>query len=224
MERAFQLILLPGLGTDHRLFEPQRRAFPDLLVPAWIAPRGNESLPQYAARLATGLARDHRPLILGGVSFGGMLACEMVRCLSPQAIVLIASCRSPTAVQPLLAAGRPLLPLLPPRMWNVAKLLSGPVGKLVERVPNPYRETLATMFKESDCGFAHWILQAILNWRPTPVEATPVFHIHGRRDLLIPASRVKADKMIADGGHMINLTHADQVNAFLSEVATRASS
>ena len=92
---AFQLILLPGLGADHRLLEPQRRAFPQLIVPPWIPPRKNESLPDYAARMAETVtpSRDV-PLVLGGVSFGGMLAYEMARHLKPDAVVLIASCRN----------------------------------------------------------------------------------------------------------------------------------
>ena len=93
--KGFQLILLPGLGADHRLLEPQRAAFPQLVVPPWIPPRKRESLPQYAARMAETVtpSRDV-PLILGGVSFGGMLAYEMARYLKPDAVVLIASCRT----------------------------------------------------------------------------------------------------------------------------------
>jgi len=52
----FQLVLLPGLGTDHGLLEPQRAEFPQLTVPAWIPPLKNESLPHYAERLAETVA------------------------------------------------------------------------------------------------------------------------------------------------------------------------
>ena len=57
MNQAFQLVLLPGLGADHRLLEPQRQAFPQLVVPAWIPPQKNESLPEYAARMAETVGR-----------------------------------------------------------------------------------------------------------------------------------------------------------------------
>src|SRR5687767_14399988 len=46
------LILLPGMAADGRLFAPQRAAFPQLVVPAWIDPLPRESLRAYAARLA----------------------------------------------------------------------------------------------------------------------------------------------------------------------------
>ena len=73
------------------------------------------------------------------------------------------------------------------------------------------------MFKDADSRFMHWILQAILRWQPTPLDGIPVFHIHGGRDPLdSSARRVKADVVIPNGGHLINVTHADEVNAFIA--------
>jgi len=74
------------------------------------------------------------------------------------------------------------------------------------------------MFKQMDSRFMHWVLQAILRWNPTPPNGTRVWHIHGRRDWLIPVRRVEADEVISDGGHMINVTHARRVNAFIGRV------
>ena len=216
MSSTFQLILLPGVGADHRLLEPQRAAFPQLVVPPWIPPRKNESLPQYAARMAETVSplRDV-PLILGGVSFGGMVAYEMARHLKPDAVVLIASCRTRKSLWPIYSLGRWLLPLIPIQAWNVAKLLSGPVLRIKHRRSVAKRELLTAIFKQSDSRFMHWVLQAILSWEPMPLAGTPVFQIHGGRDCVIPTRRVKADVLIPNGGHLINLTHADEVNALL---------
>jgi pimeloyl-ACP methyl ester carboxylesterase len=218
--REFQLILLPGLGADRRLLDPQRAAFPQLVVPPWIPPRKNESLPQYAARMAETVtpSRDV-PLVLGGVSFGGMLAYEMARYLKPDAVVLIASCRKRESLRPIYAPGPWLLSLLPAQIWGVAKLLSRPVLRIMHPTSVAKRELLIAMFKDADSRFMHWILQAIFRWQPTPLEGIPVFQIHGGRDPLIPARRVEADVVIPNGGHMINLTHADEVNAFLHRAA-----
>jgi pimeloyl-ACP methyl ester carboxylesterase len=216
MNRTPQLILLPGLGADHRLLEPQRREFPDLIVPPWFPPRKNQSLADYAAQMAevVGPLRAKR-LVLGGVSFGGMLAYEMARHLKPDAVVLIASCRNRRGLRWICRAGRPLLPLTPVQVWDVAKLLSQTAMRVRSRIPPPDRDILITMFKEMDSRFMHWVVQAILGWNPAPLEGVPVFQIHGRRDLLIPARRVEADAWIPDGGHLINMTHAREVNAFI---------
>jgi len=211
--------LLPGLGADHRLLEPQRQEFPQLLVPPWITPRKDEPLPDYAARLAETIRPSHKlPLIVGGVSFGGMVAYEMARHLQPDATVLIASCHSRQGLRPLHRAGRWLLPLVPVAAWDLAKLVSGPVVRMRISASRERQDLAIRMFKEMDSRFMHWVLQAILRWHPSPPNGTRVWHIHGRRDPLIPVRRVEADEVIADGGHMINVTHAQQVNAFIGRV------
>jgi pimeloyl-ACP methyl ester carboxylesterase len=214
---GFQLILLPGLGADHRLFEPQRAAFPQLIVPPWIPPQKNESLPQYAKRMAETVtpSRDV-PLVLGGVSFGGMLAYEMARHLKPDAVVLIASCRNRKGLRPIYSPGRWLLPLVPPQAWSIAKSLSGPVLRLKHPKSVAKRELLIAMFRDSDSRFMHWTVQAILRWNPMPLEGIPVRQIHGGRDPVLPARRVQADEIIPNGSHLINITHANEVNAFLA--------
>src|SRR5262245_56678741 len=92
-----RLILLPGLGVDHRLYIPQQDVFPRLEVPRWIPQVDGESLPQYAARLAgTIRVEAGEPYYLGGASFGGMLALELANAMPhpPRGVFLIASCRS----------------------------------------------------------------------------------------------------------------------------------
>jgi pimeloyl-ACP methyl ester carboxylesterase len=218
MNTMFQLILLPGLGADYRLLEPQRAAFPQMVVPPWIPPGKNESLPSYAARMAETIARSYEsPLILGGVSFGGMLAYEMARIVKPDAVVLIASCRTPESLRPLHVRARRLLPLVPVQAWSVAKLLSGPMMRVMHRRPTDKRDMLIRMFKEADSRFMHWVLQAILNWQPAPLADATVFQIHGSRDPMIPARRVKPDRLIPGGGHLINISHADEVNSFIAD-------
>ena len=76
------------------------------------------------------------------------------------------------------------------------------------------------MFQEADPEFVRWAIGAILRWQPTPPADTPVFHIHGQRDRMIRASTVTPDCLVPDGGHLINLSHAAQVNDLIHEVLT----
>jgi pimeloyl-ACP methyl ester carboxylesterase len=43
-----------------------------------------------------------------------------------------------------------------------------------------------------------------------------VFHIHGRRDRVIPCKAVAPDVAISGAGHIVNLTHGAEVNANLA--------
>jgi len=210
----FELILLPGLGADRRQFEPQRMAFPDLLVPPWIVPRKRETLVDYAARLAETIVPT-RPMVLGGSSFGGMVAYEMASYLRPEAVVLIGSCRSPQALRPMLRRLRPLLPLVAVQVFALAQWMS-PLGVRVFSPFTPEQKRLCVaMFREIDCGFMKWACRAILDWVPSGPPPVPVFQIHGQEDRVMPVRLAAADEVIPDGGHLINLTHAQQVNAFI---------
>src|SRR5688500_20374409 len=108
-----RLVMLPGLGADARLFEPQRREFPGLEVPPWLPPVRGESLADYGRRMAAQVKGDG-PLCLGGVSFGGMVAVEMARHLPAERVVLVSSCTTGDAVRRSVARFAPLHVVMPP--------------------------------------------------------------------------------------------------------------
>ncbi|MDY0167014.1 MAG: alpha/beta hydrolase [Thermoguttaceae bacterium] len=213
-----KLILLPGVGADARLFEPQRAAFPDLLVPEWLPPEPKEPLPHYAARMAEAMAplfEGAEPVVLGGVSFGGMVAYEAARHVRPAAVVQIASCRSRHAVRAMLRLTRPVAATMLPSALRVAKMMSPMAVELLTNLKTKQRNFFVEMFKEADPAFMKWALTTILDWEPAPPPDVPVRQIHGRRDLLISVSNVEADEVIPNGGHLINMTHPAEVNAFI---------
>jgi len=216
MADACSVVLLPGLGTDDRLLGPQRSALGDVEVPPWIAPRAEEGLPEYAQRLAATVS-CRRPAILGGVSLGGMLACEMARHLRPQVVVLIASCRSGQSVGPSLRLLHGLVGPLP--AWTIRGMqrLSAMLSDLAIGATASQRKMCIEMFCDADVDFVRWALAAIVRWRPAPLDGVRVLAIHGAKDRLIPLRRVRADEIIPDGGHLINLTRPEQVNRFLGK-------
>ena len=217
-----RLIFFPGLGADERLFAPQLAAFPAAIVPPWIPPRKREGLAEYAARLAETLPHNE-PVVLCGVSLGGMIAYEVARHVRPQAVILIASCRSRSGLRLPYRAGGVVWPMVPRQIFGIAKVLALPVMRLFGTCTADDREMLLAMFREMDPAFMHWAVSAIVRWNPPPLAGVPVFHIHGRRDRMIPARRVAPDAWIPDGGHLINVSHAEIVNNFIREALQEAS-
>lgn len=210
-------MLLPGLGADPRLFEPQRAAFPRLVTPEWLLPRDRDSLRTYAERMADvvrAAVPEGRPLVLGGVSFGGMIASEMAAHLRPERLVLIGSALSPAEIAPALkgvaAAGRFLPTSLGERSKKMGKLFIRQLGPM----RRADREFLETMIDAVPFSFIKWAGRAIFSW-PGSQPACPIIRIHGDRDRIIPLRGQDVRHIVRGGGHVPSVSHADEVNEFL---------
>ena len=210
-------MLLPGLGADARLFAAQAAVL-DVVVPPWPEPRVGESLQTFAARIVARLPEP--PEVLGGASFGGMVALEMAALLRPRAVVLVGSCTNPSAVAThLRVVGRAAMGLpaqvFRPRRWTIPIVLPK-FGKLSPA----QRDLFWSMAAQVPSSFFKWGCSAILSWQPSPVLA-PVHHIHGDSDQIIPLNRVKPTQVVPGGGHLLSLSHPAEVTSFI-EAAVRS--
>ena len=202
-------------------------------MPDWPAPRTGETLPHYAGRCAAGwvdgpaaVLTSSRPFHLGGVSFGGMVALEAGRALldagtPPAGVFLIASCRSREAVTPAFRRRAGLGTLLPDAA--LSWLLGGPAGRAFGRregLDPAWRDTLCAMGRTTDVPFLKWAARASAAWGLSRGEAMnpgfPVRQIHGEQDRVIPCRPQDCDAVLPGAGHLVNVTHADAVNAFLA--------
>ncbi len=132
-------------------------------------------------------------------------------------MILIASCRHPRAIAsgvqrfakvglkiPLPAAAARLAPLAVPAL--------GPMGPAERKI-------ILDMAESAPLAFMRWGGRAILEWEGCESLPCPIFHIHGQRDRVIPTKAVAPDVTIPGAGHVVNLTHAAAVNAFIARHA-----
>lgn len=218
MATRMPIILLSGMAADGSLFAPQREAFPQLVAPSWIDPLPQESLRDYAGRLARFL--DPGCLcIVGGASFGGIVALEMATQLRAEACVLISSVRSPAEFPWWYRLLRPASRLNPATLGSVA----GRVAEL--SAPSLPRGTARRLrrLSEPNAAFLRWASWAVLGWQPSPgVRGVRVLQIHGDADRTFPVRFTRPDVVVAGGGHLLTLTHPKIVNQFLQRAATLA--
>jgi pimeloyl-ACP methyl ester carboxylesterase len=217
------LILIPGLGADGRIFDPQRVLPWPILIVQWIDPKSRESMAGYAARLAATLTVAP-PYFLCGMSLGGMLALEMARHLQPEAVILISSARSSAGIRPLYRlAGRGLAAV--PLWGELPRCASDPLARFFARYALPSHNNLTPEQTDlcvevsTSCSprFVRWACRAVTTWPGLERIDVPVYHIHGELDRMIPLKRVHPDYVVRSGGHLINITHADEVNRYLRE-------
>ena len=186
------------------------------MVPSWPEPKPDDSLATFAARLAEDIPSAD-PLYIGGSSFGGMVALELAALVRPKGVLLIGSCTGPASLFPLARQLRALARALPvrafhPRRWSLPLVLPK-----FGRLDPEDRDLFMAMACQTPASFLKWGIEAMLSWRPTPAAA-PVHHIHGSADRLIPVGRVRPDRVVHGGGHLLCLTHPREVNAFVAEV------
>ncbi|NNC83164.1 MAG: alpha/beta hydrolase [Flavobacteriales bacterium] len=209
---------ISGLGANERVFD-QVNTFldePITYVP-WITPKPKESLASYAQRLAGGLDTDE-PFALVGLSFGGMLACEMSKHIDPETIIIISSaaCRSELPSYFRRIGSLNLVPYIP------AQLMQLPLP-LLDAVMNLKRQESKDLIHEiahqTDRAFVKWAVQAILTWDNEDVPSN-LKRIHGKADRVLPL-KVDADDLL-DGGHMVIIDEPEKVARLIQKELTPA--
>lgn len=204
------------MARDDRIFARLLSLLPGATIVPWIEPRARESLGKYAARLAATISAVE-PVVVCGVSFGGIVARELALQLNAKACVLVSSVRSPAQFPPLFRVCRPLARL------NVDATLNS-LGTLAAAVPRrlrtPATARLAKLAGEAG-AWRRWATTAVLRWQAAPeLDTIPVVQIHGDLDATFPIRYIISDVVIPGGGHLLALTHAAEIVKVLAELAT----
>ena len=189
------------------------------MVPKWITPAPNDSIQTYAKRLAERVDL-RQPCYVGGASFGGFVAMEMARHLQTLGIFLIGSLRGPEELPPKFRVLKPIrqfLSAVPFAMLGKAATIS---VSMSGDLSGPAMKDVAQQLSEADAMFLRWASQAVLDWEPSPPwsrPCPPIFQIHGEKDPVLSPKCTQPDEIVKSAGHLISLTHAEQLNAFLAK-------
>ena len=208
-----KVYFLSGLGADKRAFSVLDLSFCEPIFIDWIKPLQKESLVSYASRLRGQIPEEHPVMV--GVSFGGMLACEMAKADPLMRAIIIASNKSSNEFPFYLRIGK----YLPVYKWLPDKLIkSGKTANWVLGVKDKtQKKLLADIVADIDPSFLKWAIDAILHWNEKEAPAN-VQHIHGTADKLLPLRYVKADHQIQGGTHMMSLNNPKEISSLLQKL------
>jgi pimeloyl-ACP methyl ester carboxylesterase len=214
VESKRKIYIISGLGADERVF--QKLTFPGFSVChiEWITPFKNESLEGYAKRLSESIM-EQNPVIVG-LSFGGMVASEIVSNKENARLIVLASAKSKYEVPWYYRlAGKFGLDRIVPSslLRNSGKITEWLFGVSTKED----RMLLHNILADTDPVFLKWAIHAIVKWkRKQPVQHD--LHIHGTADRILPARNVKSNVLIPGGGHFMTITHAQEINRILKAV------
>ena len=206
---------ISGLGADKKAF--QRIKLPGNYEPVyldWITPEKNESLTHYARRFSS-LIKNDDAFILIGLSFGGMLACEIARLRNPLKTIIISSIGSSNELPWYFkrAASIGLHKYVPIQLLKAGTILKNVMGFNSKED----REIIISYARSADPNMVRWSLHAIVNWQQ-PERLPGIVHLHGSKDHLLPLKYTRPDYVVKNGGHLMIFNRADEVNKILDEV------
>src|SRR5664279_916553 len=195
------LYFISGLGADKRVF--QKLILPEVFTIhyiEWLPTVKQETLASYSHKLSAQIDTT-KPFTLVGLSFGGVIAVEMTKFLSPVQTVLISSfCfkkevpwfyffLSKTGIYKLV----PIKIFLRPNHF-VFRLF----GAYNPRAKELFRQIL----EDTDPDFFHWALNQLFSWDN---DWTPpnLLRIHGTADKVLPFKSNMDAIPVAGGEHLM---------------------
>lgn len=209
--------LISGLGADKRIFKKLK--FPENTVINhidWIPPKSRESLANYAHRLSE-IINTSKPFALLGVSFGGMIAVEIAKILSPLTTIIISSSLKsshlPLSYQ--LAGKLNLLSLIPAGLLKSSNKITQNYYFGVKTAEQ--KKLLNQIVNDTDSHFLKWAIGAILSWK-NEIKPERLFHIHGTKDKILYTKKYVPDFLIPGGTHFMVYQNADEISALIGKI------
>ena len=208
--------LMPGLAASSAIFE--RIELPvatfEIVLLEWEIPLYNESLPDYAKRIATKITHPNPVLI--GVSFGGILVQEMAAFVQARKVIIISSVKSNLEFPRRMKIAKTtkaykLIPMsLILNLENLAKFSFG--GKINQRI-KLYEKYLSVR----DIKYLEWAVEKVILWDRTVIDES-VIHLHGDNDDVFPIKYIQKCIVVKGGTHIMILSKYKWLNANLPNI------
>jgi pimeloyl-ACP methyl ester carboxylesterase len=177
-------------------------------------PLPNENFAEYARRFSKSI-NPYEDFILIGLSFGGMLATELAKLVTPRQLIIISSLSSyhelPWYFK--LAGKVGLHKIISPAIYKRATILNRFMGAGDREM----KSIVYSYVNNIDPEFIRWSLNVILHWSHSE-RLRNLVHIHGSNDHLLPCKYVQANFVVEKGGHLMVMNKADEVNKILKQV------
>ncbi|MFN8277724.1 MAG: alpha/beta hydrolase [Chitinophagales bacterium] len=212
-----KIYLVPGLGADKRMYEPQLKVLRNTEVLEHQLPDKNMSLRDYARLLATRIDTS-QPFNLLGTSLGGIVCIELSQLVQPDKIILINSVKN-RGEMPLWMRMFKFVPLH--RLASGERLRSmsnANLKRLMNTRDTRVMQLIRQMHDDADPRFIEWAVNAIIKWKPPTKIREDIVHLHGTADRLFPYRNIYNAIPVKGGSHIMNMMQPHDVNNILQDI------
>lgn len=211
------IYFMPGMAANSKIFE--HITFDESKYTVhyieWLEPLKGESLQNYCNRIAV-LIKEDTPILIG-VSFGGIIVQEIAKNISVEKVIIISSVKDPSEFPPRIQWAKKwkLYYLFPTSYINLIENLT---KKIVSSDKIKHRIDLYKIYLTMrSSNYLNWAFKSIIQWEnKNPIET--IHHLHGSKDHIFPATRIKNAEILENGTHIMVLVNAKWVNKKLLEI------
>jgi pimeloyl-ACP methyl ester carboxylesterase len=208
--------LFSGLGADGRVFKKlQLPANYNPIVIDYIQPLTKEPLQAYAKRIIAQID-TRKPFSIVGVSFGGILASEILEFINPQKTILVSSigCNKELPLLYRFAGKLRLNRIIPSKKVKKTNALTYYIFGVKNTAD---KNLLKEILTSTNTAFSKWAVNAILNWQ-RKIPQQNLIRIHGTKDRLLPIKNFVPNYTIPKGGHLVILQESALLSQLISEI------
>jgi pimeloyl-ACP methyl ester carboxylesterase len=178
----------------------------------WLTPEPNESLNSYARRLSAPIDQ-HRPFLLLGLSFGGVVVAEMAQFLKPEKVILISTLENKKEL-PYLIRNLSLIGINPLLRIRKSAFSIAVMRWLFGVTKKENKRLLDSFIVEAKPVLLRWSLYQILRL-DTQLPSQGSIRIHGSHDRLIPHRNKPHTHTVTNGGHFMVIENHEEVNTLI---------
>lgn len=208
--------LMPGMAANPAIFEHIKLPKDEFTTHtlSWVLPEDNESLSDYAKRMACHI--KHQNPVLLGVSFGGVLVQEMAKHVTLAKLIIVSSVKSKKELPRRMKLSRKLklYKAIPARLIeDIDTLAKYAFGATVKDRVALYQKYLAM----NDRRYLRWAVKEMVCWdQEEPIPG--IVHIHGDQDRIFPIKYIDTPLIVPEGTHIMVITKYRWFNKNLPEI------
>lgn len=211
-----RFLLITGFGLDKRAFAPLRLPEDRFALFDLIPALPDESLRDYALRMAKAMGAGPDDVV-GGISFGGMLALEIAKALETRAVLLIASATHPRYIRKRFLLWSHLVPYAPDVLIRRVFALIPAVLSWQRMLSPPGQALLTDIMTRFPMDLLRSLPPKMRKWEGCP-PAVPLRQIHSEGDWVIRLNGSPPDLTVVKGrNHLLTVSHPEAVRKFLMD-------
>ncbi len=222
-----QLLILPGLGGDHRMAHSQLTLPYECITPDYTPFEKGESLVDYSYRFFAHILNVHtidlnRPFFIAGYSLGSAVGIELSKYLRVRGLILIGGPMNGREIRLLPRLfGKYVCWWLPLWVYRAAEIFVAPVMRMVSGISKHEIRLAGVMYHELARGLFREAYRSLVEWPGAPVDL-PYIRIHGELDQIITCPKPGEHILVIPRAkHLVGQARPVPVNGAIQEFITR---